>query len=65
MTKNDVNYKEVTKMIKLVISLWIGGVMIWNYIVSTIDDILSGTFFLPDTVVYLGGIIIEVIRRLM
>jgi hypothetical protein len=52
-------------MIKLVISLWIGGVMIWNYIVSTIDDILSGTFFIPDSVLYFGSIIIEVIRRLM
>ena len=52
-------------MLNLILSLYIGVVMIWNYIVSTIDDILSGTFFLPDTVVYLGGIIIEVIRRLM
>ena len=52
-------------MIKLVISLWLGGVMIWNYIVSTIDDILSGTFFIPDGVLYFGSIIIEVIRRLM
>lgn len=52
-------------MIKLVISLWLGGVMIWNYIVSTIDDILSGTFFVPDSVLYFGGMIIEVIRRLM
>lgn len=52
-------------MLNLVLSLYIGVVMIWNYIETTIDDILSGTFFLPDTVVYLGGIIIEVIRRLM
>lgn len=52
-------------MLNLVLALYIGAVSFINYIETTIDDILSGTFFLPDTVVYLGGIIIEVIRRLM
>ena len=52
-------------MLNLVLSLYIGVVMIFNYIESVIDDILSGTFFIPDSVLYFGSIIIEVIRRLM